>query len=300
MKLLNLVFLSYIILITGCATTNVVLLDETKKYPPTKSVQILNSIPNRPYEVIAQLETRESVGQSLPNLLESMREKAKFVGADAIIPIEEGREKLQQGFIYNPWLGGYQTIVGGQVPILRGYAIVFLDSRKRQYSNYNYTPPKTFTGGASFNFALLALNGYGGSIWFGGKKIRFVTEIFKFDIPNTFYRDNFEKDKLEEAYRFSIDYFFIENLSSVYFPVGIEYWKISVGHKYTSARGNYEMVFISVGLGYLLRFNNNLYFDSRFSLNASLSQETEILVGGWKFVPDKAGYSAFLGFGFNF
>ena len=182
--------LSIIIIFSGCITTTVVLLDETKVYPKSKSVKILTTTPEESYEVIAHLETRGSVGQALPNLLKNMREKAKIIGADAIIPTEEGREKMQQGLIYNPWLGGYQTIGGGHVPILRGYAIVYLE-RPPNYIEYTeYKEEREFTGGIGVNLAPIFLNGFGGNFWFGSKRIRFVGEFYKIDIPNSFYRDN--------------------------------------------------------------------------------------------------------------
>ena len=383
-----------LLLFLGCASTGVVLLDDTIKYTPSENVEILIEKPKRPYKVIAKLETKGIKGTSHTTILESMRQKAKSIGADAIIPTEDASEYQLPGVMYNPWLGGYQTLPGGKVPILRGYAIKYLSSFSsdkiestqnnyikiqriyKQYlllkitpntpmnlnekypivrnemqnsQSYKYSPigiaevikiakdkvalkyilyndrdtvneydcikysndeniirinhsnnKLPFSGGASFNFAPLILNGYGASIWFGSKRIRFLAEIFKFDVPNTFFRDNFENGKIEQAYRFSLDYFFLENLSGAYFPVGMEYFENSVGHKFTNVRGNYEMAFISFGIGYLLRFTNNFYFDSRVSLCASLSQETEIDVGGWKFMPDKAAYSIFFGLGFNF
>lgn len=60
------------------------------------------------------------------------------------------------------------------------------------------------------------------------------------------------------------------------------------------------MTCITLGIGYLLRFNDNFYFDSRLSIGASLREPTEINVGGWKFLPDKAVYNIFFGLGLNF
>lgn len=62
-----------------------------------------------------------------------MRQKAKSIGADAIIPFEDASEYELPGVIYNPWLGDYQILSGGKVPILRGYAI--------KYTNLSYFFP---------------------------------------------------------------------------------------------------------------------------------------------------------------
>jgi hypothetical protein len=299
----NLLFtslISFLIILSSCATTSVALLDESTNYPPTQSVQILTSNPNQRFKVIAHLETKGSAGQSLPELLESMREKAKTIGADAIIPTEEGIEKVQQGIIYNPWLGGYQTIGGGNFPILRGYAIVFFDKAKSYHSSYHPSAVKDYSFGIGVNFAPMFFGGFGGGVWFGVKKLRFNFEYFKNDIPSSFFRDDFENGKVENAFRFGVDYFFMKNLSGIYFPVGFESWKNSVGHKYSDSRGEYEMLYLSVGIGYLLKINENIYFDSRFSIGGSLSQPGEVDVGGYSFLPDKASYSGFIGLGVNF
>ena len=125
-----------ILILNGCATTSVLILDESKQYPPSQFVAILNENPSKPYIVIAQLETRGAVGTSLPQILESMRDEAKIIGADAIIPTEDVSEQQQMGLMYNPWLGGYQTLGGGKVPIIRGHAIKY----KKNISSSPPTP----------------------------------------------------------------------------------------------------------------------------------------------------------------
>lgn len=112
-------------LLAGCAQTSAVVLDPSKSYPPTSNVEILVGPPTRSYVPIAMLEAIAPVGTPLPQLLESMRQKAMAVGADAVIPTENASREVPQGVMFNPWLGGYQTIGGGQVPIIRGIAIKY-------------------------------------------------------------------------------------------------------------------------------------------------------------------------------
>jgi hypothetical protein len=50
------------------------------------------------------------------------------------------------------------------------------------------------------------------------------------------------------------------------------------------------MLYFSAGIGYLVNITNNFYFDSRFSLSASLSVPAEVDVGGYEFLPGKAAY----------
>jgi len=181
--------------------------------------------------------------------------------------------------------------------------IKYIENKYKQpqiYQSIKSNNELSVSGGATFNIGHLAFNGYGANIWFGKNKLRFVGELFSFDIPDAFYRDGFEKGKVETGYRIGLDYFLIDNLNGVYFPIGIEQWKYSVYVIDTSIRDNYEMMYLSAGIGYLYHFNRNVYFDSKFILNASLVSNAEFQVGNRTFVADNAAYNLFLGIGVNF
>ena len=120
-----LVVAGLVTLIAGCATTSVTRVDSGTTYSPTEHVELLFDQPDRPYTTIAVLESRGPIGLGLPELLEDMKEKAKAVGADAVIPIQDASQQQAPGLIYNPWLGGYQTIGGGTIPGVRGIAIKY-------------------------------------------------------------------------------------------------------------------------------------------------------------------------------
>jgi hypothetical protein len=115
------------LVLAGCATTSAVMLESGVTYPPTQNVQIITQAPTRPFKQIAMLEARGPVNTPVTDLLESMRQKAAAIGADAVIPTQDASTHQQQGLMYNPWLGGYQTIGGGTIPVIRGVAIKFTD-----------------------------------------------------------------------------------------------------------------------------------------------------------------------------
>src|SRR5512139_3349250 len=78
-----------LLLLAGCVpTTRVVLLDPAKTYPPTQSVQILLRPPAIPYVEIAKLESKGMIGEPEPAVFEDARERARQIGADAIIVVE--------------------------------------------------------------------------------------------------------------------------------------------------------------------------------------------------------------------
>lgn len=114
-------------LAAGCVTwSQSSLLKGDAHYAPTQTVDVLNEPPSREYEAFALIEAQGGKGVSLPQLIEEMRKRGRELGADAIMPYSETRAAQQQGIIYNPWLGGYQTYSSGSpAAVLRGYAIKY-------------------------------------------------------------------------------------------------------------------------------------------------------------------------------
>ena len=117
-------FFTLLLVIDGCTTTRVVMLYESDNYPATRSVDILSAAPDKPCKAIAILETTGPANASLTDLLESMRQKAKDIGADAIIPTQDASQRQAQGHLYVPWLGEDQN-TSGIVPKIRGVAIKY-------------------------------------------------------------------------------------------------------------------------------------------------------------------------------
>ena len=113
-----------LLVIDGCTTTRVVMLYESDQYPATRSVDILSAAPDKPCKAIALLESTGPSNTSLVDLLESMRQKAKDIGADAIIPTQGASQKQVQGHLYVPWLGEDQA-TSSVVLKIRGVAIKY-------------------------------------------------------------------------------------------------------------------------------------------------------------------------------
>jgi hypothetical protein len=103
------------------------MLDDSGRYTETTDVQILTSLPYRPYKEIAILETIGDAVLPTTKLLENMREEARAIGADAVIPTQDASRHNPQGVIYNPFLGGYQTSGRGTFPVVIGVAIKFIE-----------------------------------------------------------------------------------------------------------------------------------------------------------------------------
>jgi hypothetical protein len=111
--------------VSGCITTSVVMMDPMKTYPTVANTQLLVKDPVRSYKQIAVLESRGPINTPLPDLLESMRQKGMEIGADAVLPTQDASQDNAPGMMYNPWLGGYQTLPGGRLPVIRGIAVKY-------------------------------------------------------------------------------------------------------------------------------------------------------------------------------
>src|SRR5687768_17395748 len=102
MKALRLLFCLAVLAFSGCASvsTQIVELNPAQKYPPTQSVEVLLQKPTRPHTEIALIESR---GGSEAELLNDAREKAKALGADAIVKLETERIYHEPVAVYDPW-----------------------------------------------------------------------------------------------------------------------------------------------------------------------------------------------------
>ena len=90
--------------LAGCAaTTSIVLLDPSKSYPASTSVEILLKPPERAYVEIAKLESRGLIGEPEPPLLEDARASAAAIGADAILVVETTSVYQPPVIMYEPW-----------------------------------------------------------------------------------------------------------------------------------------------------------------------------------------------------
>ena len=91
-------------MLEGCeSTTSVVLLDPSKSYTASGTVEILLKAPDRPYVEIAKLESSGLIGEPEPQLLEDARTKAAAIGADAIIVVETSSIYQPPVIAYEPW-----------------------------------------------------------------------------------------------------------------------------------------------------------------------------------------------------
>jgi hypothetical protein len=136
------------VLLGACATvsTHVVPLNPAVQFPPSEHVAVLLQKPTRPHIDIALIESR---GASEAEMLNDAREKARALGADAIVKIEIDREYHEPVPVYDPWYGPayygyygyrpwmpyaypwgppYRLVGGGYTYVLKAVAIKYTDA----------------------------------------------------------------------------------------------------------------------------------------------------------------------------
>jgi len=146
MTILHFLAPGLIFLLASCSTvtTKVVELDPGRKYPPTENVEVLLQKPARPHVEIALIE---SSGTSEADMLNEAREKARALGADAVVKLETERMYHPPMAVYDPWYdpfywgyyrprfypplyhpwGGYHVVGGYYTYNMKAVAIKYAD-----------------------------------------------------------------------------------------------------------------------------------------------------------------------------
>ncbi len=124
MRILVLVFLALIVL--SCASSGVILLDPSKTYPPTTNVELLLVEPTRAYEIIAIINAAGSIYNTEAQIMESAREKAKEIGANALF-IAINQQRFQAPQQVTNFDGSPLTIPGGYTTQIKILAIRYTD-----------------------------------------------------------------------------------------------------------------------------------------------------------------------------
>jgi hypothetical protein len=93
------------LMLAACAnvSTHVVQLDPSRTFSPTQNVEVLLEKPKRPHTEIGLLESRGGIGVTEAELLNDAREKARALGADAIVRVESEQQYQPPVAIYDPW-----------------------------------------------------------------------------------------------------------------------------------------------------------------------------------------------------
>lgn len=115
-----------LVLLAGCAAppAEPARAPVTSPYPPTATVEFLDEAPTRPYVEIGPLDAPGEPGMLRAQVLAQLREKARALGADAVI-VKDVSYRAPATQRLNPTTGYYETVGGQTVPAFKGIAIKF-------------------------------------------------------------------------------------------------------------------------------------------------------------------------------
>lgn len=130
------------VILAGCATADAVLIDTSRKYPPTESVAILLEDPEQPYEVIAILEGNGSQFNNQSQVIKAIQKKARKIGAHAIYLISSGNQYVPPTYTRN-FDGSLLTIPGGNKQMVKAIAIRFTTNCVVEPFEFKKSPPVT-------------------------------------------------------------------------------------------------------------------------------------------------------------
>ena len=93
-------------------------------YPPTLNVDMLDAPPSRPYTEIGVIDAPGEPGALRSQVLAQIRDKARALGADAVILTDQSR-RAPAAPQFNPTTGYYETVGGQTIPAYKGLAIKY-------------------------------------------------------------------------------------------------------------------------------------------------------------------------------
>jgi hypothetical protein len=288
-----------VIALCGCAAS-ASFTQTGDRYPAFKGpVKVFFEVPDLDYQRIGIVSSQGGSSHSKADMLKAMQKEAAEYGANAIIVISE-KTKENLAFSAGEFgaFGGTFTEKNASAVAVRVPQEEDVDGQNNQL--YGAQENSRITGGVAFNFLPLVLPGYGAEAWAGKDRFRIVGEFYGLDIPSGLLTGGPKDGRIEQAYRINGQYLFLGDMSGPYVSGGFEYTSTDVGYEGTDNRTTYGSSYLSGGFGYLLRFNEHVYLDSKISLNARLNDEEICVSGGGCFQPDSATPIGFLGVGVNF
>ena len=114
------------VVLSGCASAGVIKMNTLYDFPPTKEIEIIFSLPERPHKVIAIIEGIGTRYNNFSEVVNAMQRKAMRVGGHALLLFHSEKESVLT--TYHDFLGTPITLAGGTKQNIKGFAIRYTDS----------------------------------------------------------------------------------------------------------------------------------------------------------------------------
>ena len=109
-----------LLLFSGCVQGHVTLLEPSESYPPSVNLEILKEKPKRAYKPIAVVRAVGQPNSTDSELLAVLQEKAKSIGADAILVLSKEEDDGVESCFRSTVSGDKEKI-----PVLKAVAIKY-------------------------------------------------------------------------------------------------------------------------------------------------------------------------------
>lgn len=114
------------VVLTGCASAGAIKMNTLYDFPPTKEIEIIFSLPERPHKVIAIIEGIGTQYNNFSEIVNAMQRKAMGVGGHALLLFHSEKEIVPT--TYHDLLGTPVTLAGGTKQNIKGFAIRYTDT----------------------------------------------------------------------------------------------------------------------------------------------------------------------------
>jgi len=125
MTLSKLLFLTFtILLFTGCAGADVMLIDPSRTFAPTENVVLIFEEPDTEHEVIGIIEAKGSQYNNQSQVVRAARKEAGKIGAHCILPMATERREVAAQTVANPVASGAPIHIAGGTQMTIKFAAI--------------------------------------------------------------------------------------------------------------------------------------------------------------------------------
>ena len=114
------------VVLAGCASAKAIKMNTLYDFPPTKEIEIIFSLPERPHKVIAIIEGIGTQYNNFSEVINAMQKKAMSVGGHALLLFHSEKESVPT--TYHDFLGTPITLAGGTKQNIKGFAVRYTDN----------------------------------------------------------------------------------------------------------------------------------------------------------------------------
>jgi hypothetical protein len=144
-----------------------------------------------------------------------------------------------------------------------------------------------------------ATGGWYGSLWYGFGHLRLRGVVSEVNPPDFTIEGDFTNAQTR-AYALIVDYFPRRDRTALWLGAGIERWENSIEHPEEVARGQYDTVMATLGVGWIWRLGDHVYVNPWAAGHLRVAGDDQALLGSRLYAPDRFVPEASVKIGWRF